>query len=419
MPNEAARKPDAMNEAGATSAEYGVDDRRARRNALILSAAHALYGISATILITLGGLVGHMLADDKSLATLPISTLVAGTALSTVPASFLMRAVGRRNGFILGATASFASALLGAYAIVVGSFWLFCAATSLQGVYQAFSQYYRFAAADTASAAFRPKAISWVLAGGLAAAVVGPQTVIFTKDLLAPIQFAGSFVAAAVTALVAMAVVSFVDIPPQPRSGAGGEPPRAMSTILAQPKLIVAILCGMVSFAVMNYVMTATPLAMVDCGYAVDSAAWAIQWHILAMFGPSFVTGQLIQRFGRETIVIIGLGLLAGTGVVALSGIAIWQFNLAMVLLGVGWNFSFIGATTMVADCHRPEERGKVQALNEFMIFGSVALASFASGKILHDFGWAAVNWALLPFVALAVVAMAVHVVRTRAWRPA
>lgn len=399
------------------TASLADGDARARRNALVLSAAQALYGIASLTTITLGGLVGQMLAADKSLATLPISTFVLGTAVSTVPASFLMRSLGRRAGFMIGAAFASAGALVAAYAIYAELFWLFCVATSCNGVYQAFAQYYRFAAADTASAEFRPKAISWVLAGGLVAAVAGPQLVIATKDMLAPVLFAGSFIAVAGAAAVAVAVVSLVDIPPQPRASEGGEAPRPMGVILAQPKLIVAIACGMVSYAVMNFVMTASPLAMVACNHSVQAAALGIQWHALAMFAPSFVTGHLIQRYGRERVVLCGLGLLLAAGAVALSGVALWQFNLMLILLGVGWNFGFVGATTMVADCHRPEERGKVQALNEFMIFGAVAAASLASGKILHTFGWTAVGGSVFPFAGLAVLLLLAAMVAGRAKR--
>ncbi len=378
------------------------DDRRAKRNTLVLSLAQALYYVGAAIQVTVSGLVGHMLADDKSLATLPVTTFILGTLVSTVPASMLMRRAGRRAGFLLGASLGVTSATLATYAIYDRSFLLFCVAFFIIGGYQAFAQYYRFAAADTASEAFRPKAISWVLAGGLVAAVAGPQLVIYTKDALAPVIYAGSFIATACASLFAIGVLSFVDIPKPPTTGAGGTPPRPLREILKQVKLRIAIVTGMVSYASMTFIMTATPLAMVACNHSVDSAAWAIQWHILAMFAPSFFTGQLIDRFGRERVILAGLVLLGSAGLVALSGQALWQFYLAMVLLGVGWNFGYIGSTTLVTDCHRPEERNKVQAVNEFMVFGLVAFASFFSGKLLHDVGWTTVTVSYLPFVALA-----------------
>lgn len=391
-------------------------DRRAKRNTAVLSAAQALYLISASTLLTLGGIVGHMIADDKSLATLPVSTYVLGTLLTTVPASMFMRRFGRRAGFQIGAVAATISATLAVYAIFERSFWLFCLATMLTGIYQAFSQYYRFAAADTASPAFRPKAISWVLAGGLFAAVAGPQIVILSKEAFAPVMFAGSFAVSALVSLLALAVLSLVDIPNAPQTSQDGRPPRPLGEILRQPKLRVAILAGMVSYASMSFIMTATPLAMIACNHSVDSAALAIQWHVLAMFAPSFFTGSLIARFGRERVVLTGLLLLASSGLIATTGIAIWQFNFAMILLGLGWNLGFIGATTMVTDCHRPEERGKVQAVNEFMVFGMVAAASFSSGKLLHGAGWDFVAISYLPFVALAAGLVLLLHVRRRQW---
>ena len=392
------------------------DDRRARRNALVLSVAQALYYVGATIQVATTGLVGFMLADDKSLATLPVTAFVLGSLVSTVPASMFMRQVGRRVGFQLGATLGALSAMLATYAIFERSFWLFCFAIFVAGTYQAFAQYYRFAAADTASEAFRPRAISWVLAGGVVAAVVGPQLVIYTKDALAPVTFAGVFVASAAASILAIGVVSLIDIPKAPKAAADGTKPRPLREILKQTKLRIAIFSGMVSYGSMAFLMTATPLAMVACNHSVDSAAWAIQWHILSMFAPSFVTGRLIDRFGRERIVLTGLLFLAGAGVVGHMGISLWNFNLAMILLGVGWNFGFIGSTTMVTDCHRPEERNKVQAFNEFMVFGLLAFASFFSGKLLHDVGWEMVTVSYLPFVALAAGLVLMLSVRGAKW---
>ena len=272
----------------------------------------------------------------------------------------------------------------------------------LAGTYQAFAQYYRFAAADTASEEFRPKAISWVLLGGLVAAVAGLQIVIYTKDIFAPVLFAGAFAASAVTAFIGLLVTTLIDIPKAPATSPTGESPRPLRIILGQRKLKTAIFSGMVSYASMTFVMTATPLAMVACNHSVESAAFAIQWHVLAMFVPSFFTGNLIARYGREPIILIGLLLLGCAGLVAVSGQALWQFNLAMILLGLGWNFGYIGSSTLVTDCHRPEERNKVQAVNEFMVFGLVAVASFSSGKLLYNVGWETLTVSYLPLVALA-----------------
>ncbi len=379
------------------------DDRRARKNVGILFVAQALYGASTSIVITLGGLVGHLLADNKGLATLPITTFVIGTALSTVPASMYMKQVGRRIGFMTGAAFGILSASLAVYSIFIHSFALFCLATFFGGFYQACSMYYRFAATDVASDKFKAKAISLVLAGGLVAAFLGPQLVIYTKDLFAPVLFAGAYASAMVMSVLAVCVLNFVDIP-KPSQEVHAEPPRPLSEILKQPRLLVAMMCGMISYGIMNLVMTATPLAMVACNLSVDDAAFVIQWHIAAMYAPGFFTGTLINRFGKERIIAFGLLLLAGCGVVALSGITLANFWFALVLLGLGWNFGFVGATAMVTECYRPSERNKVQGINDFAVFAAVAFASFSSGQLLHLVGWDAVAGSLFPFVGLALV---------------
>ena len=397
----------------AAPAHSRTDDRRARRNAFILCAAQAMYGAGASIIITLGGLAGHYLAIDKGLATLPVTTFVLGTAVSTVPASLFMKAVGRRIGFMTGAGFGIASSLLAVHALFNGSFLLFCLATFLAGAYQASSMYYRFAAADTASDAFKAKAISWVLAGGIAAAILGPQVVIWTRALFEPVLFAGTFAASAGLSLLGFAILNFLDIP-KPSEQVFDRPPRPLAEILRQKRLLVAIFCGMVSYGIMNLVMTATPLAMVACNHTVDDAAFVIQWHILAMFAPSFFTGHLINRFGVERIIAAGCLLLTGAGIAALSGIGIIHFWIALVLLGIGWNFGFVGATAMVTDCYHPSERNKVQAANDMAVFAAVVLASFSSGNLLHHVGWEAVAWSLFPFVASAMALVVLQTFRQR-----
>ncbi|MBO9424745.1 MFS transporter [Labrenzia sp. R4_1] len=381
-----------------------VDDRLAKRNAVLLALAQALGGASASIVITTGSLVGYMMLDeDKALATVPVSAMVLGTAFGTIPAGIIMRRFGRRAGFMGSAIVGVASGLLAAYAVLLNHFLLFSFACGLGGFAGAFVQQYRFAAADTASDAFKPKAISWVLAGGVLAGVVGPQTVIATKDMFAPILFAGTYVAQAGLALIAMFLLAFIKIPKPPRQShkqAGGRP---LAQIMKQPRFIVAAACGICSYALMSLVMTATPLAMIGCGLSETDAALGIQWHVLAMFGPSFFTGSLIARFGKERIVSIGLALLAGCAVVALMGLELAHFWTALILLGLGWNFGFIGATAMLTDTYRPEERNLVQAVNDFLVFGFVAAASFSSGALLNAFGWATVNILVFPFVVLCI----------------
>jgi MFS family permease len=391
--------------AARTAAQVGalVDDARARRNARILAVAQTLYGCTGIIMVTSAGLVGQMLAENKALATVPISMFVLGTAALTVPASLVMRRVGRRAGFMAGAGIGAIGAAGGAAAIWIGSFAMFAAAMALLGAFQATAMYYRFAAADVASDAFKAKAISWVLAGGVAAAILGPQILIHSRDLLAPLAFAGAYGAMCAVALAAMAVLSFVDIPglaPAARANQG----RPIGVIMAQPKFIVAVICAMASYSMMTLLMTATPIAMVACDLTVEDAAFVVQWHAVAMFAPSFFTGNLINRFGTTRIILTGVGLQIACGIVALSGVEIEQFTIALALLGLGWNFGFIGATKLVTETYRPEERNKVQAANDFLVFGAVASASFLSGVLLQSFGWSTVVMALFPLTAVTAV---------------
>lgn len=375
-----------------------VDDSRAKRNALLLTIAQAFYSSSTVILIATAGLVGAGLAPSRGWATLPVSAFVIGTMLTTFPASMLMRRVGRRPVFIAGALSGVASGLLGLYAIITASFPLFVLGAVLQGGFQATSQYFRFAAADDASPEFRPKAISWVLTGGVAAGLFGTLIVMKTSHLLDPYVFAGCYVASAALALAAACVLAFLNLPHRPEAVAGHA--RRLSEILAQPRLMAAILCGMMAYGMMNLVMTAAPLAMIGCGFVVSDSAWVIQWHVLAMFVPSFFTGSLVSRFGAERITALGMAMLAAAGGAALAGIHFENFALAMILLGLGWNFGFIGATTLISEGYAPSERAKVQGVNDFAIFTTVAAASLSSGKLLDAVGWQAVNYAVFPMAA-------------------
>ncbi len=394
------------------------DDSTARRNALVLALAQAFYGMSAVNIIITAGLVGTQIAPSVSWATLPVSTFVIGTALSTVPASLFMRRVGRRPGFLTGAGFGVIGALICVIAIFQRNFWLFSFGTMLQGTYQAFAGYYRFAAADTASPAFRPKAISWVMLGGIAAATFGPMIVIASRGLFQPVMFAGNFAAVAILSIVAMGIVSLVQIP-HTREETRSSDARPLSVILRQPRLIVAILCGMMAYGMMNLVMTATPLAMVACGFTVDDSAWVIQWHALAMYIPSFFTGGLIARFGVERVLAAGMGLLALAGVAGIAGIDYANFAIGLILLGIGWNFGYVGGTALVTECYRPSEKAKVQAVNDFCVFATVATASLTSGKLLAFFGWSAVNVAVFPMVGLCLAAIGWLVYDRRTAEPA
>ncbi|MBA5776867.1 MFS transporter [Stappia sp. F7233] len=391
--------------ATAATADAGfIDDGLARRNARLLAGAQALGGANASIIFLTAPLVGSsLLGADKSLATLPVSFFVLGIAFGTIPAGAIMHRFGRRVGFTAAFLFSALCSLLAAVAVFRASFPLLCVAILGQGLVGAFAQQFRFAAADTASEGFKPKAISWVLAGGVLAGVVGPQTVIYTKDLFDPILFAGTYIAQAGLALVCCAILSFIRVPNR-ESGPVAVKGRPLKEIFAQRRFIVAAACGVVSYSLMTFVMTATPLAMVGCGLSTEDAALGIQWHVIAMYGPSFFTGSLIARFGKERIVSIGLALLSGCAIVALNGVDVAHFWTALVLLGVGWNFGFIGATAMLTDTYRPNERTRVQSANDFLVFGFVAAASFSSGKILHIFGWETVNWIVIPFSAAALL---------------
>ncbi len=374
-----------------------VDDNLARRNAMVLAVAQALAGGNNTVIVSTASIVGAVLAPDKGLATLPITAMVIGMWFGTLPVGALARRFGRRFALQTGSVFGVLSGLISYSAVMNGQFWLLLVGTFCGGLYAAAHQSYRFAAADTASEAFRPKVVSWVLAGGVFAAVIGPQLVIFTKDLLAPHMFAASYLGQSACALIAALVLMFVKMPPLVVTRV--ENPRPLAEIVRAPRFIVAVACGMASYAMMNMLMTSAPLAMVGCGHSVTDATLGIQWHVLAMYAPSFVTGGLIARFGIERITGIGLSLIALAAAVAISGITVAHFWSALVLLGVGWNLAFIGATTMVTECHRAEERNKVQAFNDFLIFGSMAVSSFSSGQMLEYLGWQAINEVIFPTI--------------------
>ncbi|NBJ12411.1 MFS transporter [Microvirga arsenatis] len=395
-----------------------TSDAVAKHNAVVLAAAMALGGSSPAIVVSLGGLVGQALAENKELATLPVSLLNLGLALGTIPAAMLMRRAGRRIGYIVGAGIGLAGGCLAAFGIASYSFVLFCLGTLVIGSYGSFNQSYRFAATDAASDAFKPKAISWVMTGGLIAGVIGPQTVIWTRDAVPAAPFAGAFLGQAALALLSMMIVFLLRPAPVSIASTEAGGGRPLLEIVRQPRFVVAAVTGLVSYSLMTFMMTAAPLAMIGCGHSVGAAALGIQWHILAMFGPSFFTGRLISRFGKGRVTAAGLVLIALSAIIGLSGITIAHFWITLILLGVGWNFGFIGATALVTDCYRPQERAKVQAANDFLIFGSVALASFSSGKLLSAGGWETVNWLVFPPVAIALFLLAWQQ-RTKAGAPA
>jgi MFS family permease len=323
-----------------------------------------------------------------------------------LPTGAISRAYGRRVAFIIGTGCGTLTGLLGALAILRGSFALFCCATFLGGLYGAVSQSYRFAAADGASAEYRPKAVSWVMAGGVFAGVLGPQLVQWTMDVWSPYLFAFSFVAQAIVALIAMAVLAGVDAPkPAPSDLHGGRP---LFEIARQPRFIAAALCGVIAYPMMNLVMTSAPLAMKMCGLSLSDSNFGIQWHVVAMYGPSFFTGSLIARFGAPRVVAAGLLLEAAGATIGLSGITAMHFWATLIVIGVGWNFGFVGASALVLETHQPQERNKVQAFNDFLVFGAMAVGSFSSGQLLANYGWSAVNLVVFPPVLLGLAVLAV-----------
>ena len=402
-----------MSAAAETTHGTADGDRLARRNALVLAVAQALAGGNNTVIVSTGGIIGSILAPDKAFATVPISMMVLGMWAGTLPVGWLSKAFGRRFALQLGCAIGAVSGLICSWAVLQGSFALFLLGSFGAGLYAAAHQSYRFAATDTASERFKPKAVAWVLAGGVFGGVIGPQLVIFTKDLWSPYLFAATYIAQAGLAVLTALVLTFVKFPrPVTARAAGGG--RPLLQIVCTPRFLAAVACGVASYAMMNLVMTSAPLAMVDCGHSVTTATLGLQWHVLAMFGPSFFTGAIIARFGIERVILSGLALIGVAAIVGMSGISVAHFWTALILLGIGWNFAFIGATTMVTQCHRPEERNKVQAFNDFLIFGSMALGSFASGTLLASYGWSAVNQVVFPAILAAAALLVWFGVRNR-----
>lgn len=393
-------------------------DSRIRRNVAVLVAAQVVLGSQLPVTFILGGLAGQTLAPNRCLATLPISMIVLGSMLSAPFLAGLMQRHGRRFGFILGAAGGGVGSALSALALMRGSFELFLIGSLVSGLYMSAQGFYRFAATDGASETFRPKAISYVMGAGLVSAISGPFLVKHTVDALAPVPFAGAYVAAAALNVVGVWLFLVLDSPAPPQPAPGAARGRTRRELLATPRIAVAMICGMVSYALMNLVMTSTPLAIVGCGFGTAAAANVVSGHVLAMFAPSFFTGTLIARFGAERVIAAGLVALAAAGAVGLAGVTIWHFSLALVLLGLGWNFGFIGATAMLAASHTPEERGRVQGMNDFAVFGLVCLASLASGGLMNCIGgdavtgWITVNLAMAPLLAAAGGALIWLVIR-------
>lgn len=369
-----------------------------RGNVVRLAIAQALAGANSTVIYATGAVVGDMLAPAKALATLPISIFVVGMAACTLPAGAIAQRYGRRAAFMIGTGCGVLAGLVGSLAVLYASFWLFCTATFLGGVYAAVVLSFRFAAADCAAPERRPRALSAVMAGGVFAGVIGPQLVTYTMDLWQPYLFAATYLAQAAVAALSLLVLVGVRLPmPTDADVEGGRP---LSVIARQPRFIGAVICGVVSYLLMNFLMTAAPLAMKFCNLSQESANLGLQWHVIAMYAPSFWTGRLITRVGAPKVVATGLLLIAASSAVGLFGIEVAHFWATLILLGLGWNFGFVGASAMVLECHRPEEKARVQSLNDFIVFGTMAFGSFLSGGLLSEYGWNAVLWiSFLPLV--------------------
>jgi predicted MFS family arabinose efflux permease len=378
--------------------------RTSYRDVFLLACCQALLLANASGMVSLNGLVGFQLAADKSLATLGVTTYVLGSAAASLPMALWMGRVGRRRVFMTGAAVNVAGCAIGVLALASQSFALFCLATAVVGIYNAIGLQYRFAAAEVAAPADKARAISLVLAGGVVGGIVGPETAKWSRDLFAT-PFLGTFVVLAGLALVALAVQSRVDVPmpTHEERAAGGRP---LAQIAAQPVFIVALVTAALSYGLMNLLMTATPIAMAFCGHPFSAAATVIEWHVVGMFAPGFVTGTLIVRFGVLKIIGAGIALMGAAIVVALQGITVAHFVLALALLGIGWNFMYTGGTSLLTESYRPAEKARVQGINDLALFVTMGLSSVSAGALVTAAGWQSANWAAVP--VLIVIALAV-----------
>lgn len=391
--------------------------RTSYRDVFLLACCQALLLTNAAGLITMNGLVGYALADTKAFATLGVTAYVLGSALSTMPASLWMARVGRRTGFMAGALINIGGCALAAFAIGRRSFVLYCVATAVIGIYNAFGLQYRFAAAEVAAPADKARAISLVLAGGVVGGFVGPESVRRAVDLF-PTAFVGGFAVLAAYAVIALAVQSCVHVPPptiEERSGGG----RPLREIVRQPIFIVAALAGAVGYGLMNLLMTATPIAMSFCGHPFGATALVIEWHVVGMYAPGFFTGSLIRRFGVLNVILAGILLVAACVAVALNGNTVAHFLAALALVGVGWNFMYTGGTTLLTEAYAPAEKARTQGANDFIVFATMALSSLASGALVSAAGWETMNRAVLPFLAMIAAVVLWHARRRRVVRPA
>lgn len=370
-----------------------------------LATAQALAGANSSVVYATGAIIGNTLAPEAKLATLPISIFVAGMALSTLPAGAIARKYGRQAAFMVGNACGVIVGLMAAAGIVLSSFWLFCLAMVFGGAYAAIVLTFRFAVAECVPVEQRPRALSTVMAGGVFAGVLGPQLATLTMNLSPPHIYALTYVCAAGVSVLSACVLRGVHFAFHTQEAHSGGRPLAI--VFRQPRLIVAMTCGVVSYLLMNFLMTSAPLAMDLCGITRTAANWGIQWHIIAMYLPSFFTGRLITRFGAARVVFVGLVSIGAAALTGMGGNDVAHFWTALILLGVGWNFGFLGASALVLECHRPAERTKMQSINDFVVFGAMVIGSFVSGGLLTSYGWATVCIVALPPLALAAMALA------------
>ena len=395
-----------------------MDRPRAKRNVVVLATMSAILGSQLPVYIILGGLAGAILADDPGLATLPIACQMLTGMATAVPMSLFMGRFGRKAGFWLGTALAMFGGLFAALAMLRGEFWMLCFAYCFAGIYQATQGYFRFAATDTAPEDYKPKAISLVLAGGLISAILSAQIVTRMEGALSAVPFVGAYAFLVLVNVIGMVLIAFLDIP-KPAPAAERAPARPWAEILKDRNIPVAMLCAMFVYGTMTLMMTSTPLAMVACGFGTPDAAGVVQWHVIAMFAPSFFTGSIIARVGPRPVIAAGLGLLTACSAVALSGIELHDFYIALILLRLGWNFGYIGATSLLAAHHRPEDRAKVQGLNDFLVMAMMATAALSSGKLMATGGWSFVILAVMVPVGIAAMALLYGAVLARRERAA
>lgn len=386
-----------------------------KRNLFVLALCQGLFLTNNIAFIAINGLVGFTLAPFSWLATLPVTGYVVGSAVSSIPAARIQRLYGRRFSFLLGIAFAVISALLCLYAAMTRNFALLVLATFIAGFYQANAQLYRFAAAELATSEYKEKAVSWVLAGGLIGAVLGPNLVVLSKDMF-DVEFAGAYLVLSVVGVIAAVLMSTIRFaPPAAKNSVpDGPPARPLIEIVKQPLFLLSILGASLGYGVMNLLMAATPLAMKTCGFPFKDAAWVLEWHVIGMFAPGFFTGALIKRYGAVRIMSVGVALNFICIAVALSGVEFAQFFIALFLLGVGWNFMFTGSTVMALGAYHPSERDKAQAAINFAVFFMMAISSFSSGALVTTSGWELLNYlSLLPMVVV-TLALITYVIKNR-----